>query len=81
MIKLLKLNSLYELIFCAYRCFCLQVTFYITFCYFRAYTVLLGLHDVRNAKEIQRLSVKETFPHKDYDANELRNDIMLLKVI
>lgn len=61
--------------------FCLQITFYIVFCNFSTYTVVLGLHDVRKTEEIQRAFVEEAFPHKDYDAKELRNDIMLLKVI
>ncbi|KAG7239003.1 hypothetical protein INR49_030268 [Caranx melampygus] len=49
-------------------------------CQANNYTVLLGLHNIHDNEEIQRVSVKETFPHKDYDAAELTNDIMLLKL-
>ncbi|XP_071342791.1 granzyme B(G,H)-like [Trachinotus anak] len=49
-------------------------------CKTESYNILLGLHDVRNSEEIQRVSVKEAFPHKDYDENGFKNDIMLLKL-
>ncbi len=42
--------------------------------------MLLGVHNVRNASEIQRVSVEKAFPHKDYNATDFKNDIMLLKV-
>ncbi|XP_022615311.1 granzyme B-like [Seriola dumerili] len=49
-------------------------------CQAKSYKVLLGLHDVRNSKEIQHVFVEEAFPHKEYDEKELKNDIMLLKL-
>ncbi|XP_071342784.1 granzyme B(G,H) [Trachinotus anak] len=49
-------------------------------CQAESYNILLGLHDVRNSEEIQRVSVKEAFPHKDYDENGFKNDMMLLKL-
>ncbi|XP_070765318.1 granzyme B(G,H)-like [Enoplosus armatus] len=49
-------------------------------CQARSFTVLLGVHDVKNRSERQDLAVKQTFPHKDYKANTLKNDIMLLKL-
>ncbi|XP_028443779.1 granzyme B-like [Perca flavescens] len=45
-----------------------------------SYTVLLGVHNVRNSNGIQRISVVQTFPNKDYDKTDLSNDIMLLKL-
>ncbi|XP_071343584.1 granzyme E-like [Trachinotus anak] len=48
--------------------------------YFRSDTVLLGVHDVHKIKEIRRVSVEQTFPHKDYNATDFKNDIMLLKL-
>uniref|UniRef100_A0A8D0D216 trypsin n=1 Tax=Sander lucioperca TaxID=283035 RepID=A0A8D0D216_SANLU len=44
-----------------------------------SYTVLLGLHNFSNSNGIQRTSVVQKFPHKDYDKTDFSNDIMLLK--
>ncbi|XP_018522825.1 granzyme E isoform X13 [Lates calcarifer] len=49
-------------------------------CQAKSYTALLGVHNVRNSNGIQRISVEDTFPHKDYSATELINDIMILKL-
>lgn len=42
--------------------------------------MLLGVHNVKHKDEIQRINVDQTFPHKDYNATNYKNDIMLLKV-
>uniref|UniRef100_A0A4W6C5R8 trypsin n=1 Tax=Lates calcarifer TaxID=8187 RepID=A0A4W6C5R8_LATCA len=49
-------------------------------CQAKSFTALLGVHNVHNSNGIQRISVEDTFPHKDYNAAELTNDIMLLKL-
>ncbi|XP_044056127.1 granzyme B-like [Siniperca chuatsi] len=49
-------------------------------CHAKSYAVLLGVHDVHNSGEIQRVTVKQTFPRKDYNATDYKNDIMLLKL-
>ncbi|XP_040897057.1 granzyme G [Toxotes jaculatrix] len=49
-------------------------------CKAKSYTVLLGVHNVHENHNIQRISVKEVFPNKDYNETELKNDIMLLKL-
>ncbi|XP_050933447.1 granzyme E isoform X9 [Lates calcarifer] len=49
-------------------------------CQAKSFTALLGVHNVRNSNGIQRIYVKDTFPHKDYSATELINDIMILKL-
>uniref|UniRef100_A0A4W6DB74 trypsin n=2 Tax=Lates calcarifer TaxID=8187 RepID=A0A4W6DB74_LATCA len=49
-------------------------------CQAKSYTALLGVHNVRDSNGIQRISVKDTFPHKDYNETELINDIMILKL-
>ncbi|XP_045906643.1 granzyme G-like [Micropterus dolomieu] len=49
-------------------------------CKARFYTVLLGVHNVHNSGEVQRVSVDQTFPHKDFNSTLLKNDIMLLKL-
>ncbi|KAK5930986.1 hypothetical protein CgunFtcFv8_027178 [Champsocephalus gunnari] len=49
-------------------------------CQARSYTVLLGVHNVKHNDEIQRINVDQTFPHKDYNATNYKNDIMLLKL-
>ncbi|XP_018522821.1 granzyme B-like [Lates calcarifer] len=49
-------------------------------CQAKSFTALLGVHNYRNSNGIQRISVEDMFPHKDYNATELTNDIMLLKL-
>ncbi|XP_022615334.1 granzyme E-like [Seriola dumerili] len=49
-------------------------------CQARSYSVLLGVHNFFNSKEVQRITVEKAFPHKDYDPINLKNDIMLLKL-
>ncbi|XP_050933429.1 granzyme E isoform X7 [Lates calcarifer] len=49
-------------------------------CQAKSFTALLGVHNVRDSNGIQRISVEDTFPHKDYNATEFINDIMLLKL-
>ncbi|XP_041791007.1 granzyme B-like [Chelmon rostratus] len=49
-------------------------------CQAESYTISLGVHDVHKTEEIQTVSVKQAFPHKDYNANKYVNDIMLLKL-
>ncbi|XP_070688753.1 granzyme G [Pempheris klunzingeri] len=50
-------------------------------CQARSYTALLGVHNVNDNEEIQRISVVEAFPHKDFNRSEPKiNDIMLLKL-
>ncbi|XP_045906338.1 granzyme B(G,H)-like [Micropterus dolomieu] len=45
-----------------------------------SYNVLLGVHNVRKSSETQNIPVVQTFPRKDYDATDFKNDIMLLKL-
>ncbi|KAF1385877.1 hypothetical protein PFLUV_G00112310 [Perca fluviatilis] len=45
-----------------------------------SYTVLLGVHNFHKSNGIQRTSVVQTFPRKDYNETDLSNDIMLLKL-
>ncbi|XP_031724360.1 granzyme B(G,H)-like [Anarrhichthys ocellatus] len=49
-------------------------------CKAESYEVLLGVHDVQNSNGKKRISVAQTFPHEDFNANDFRNDIMLLKL-
>ncbi|XP_059197585.1 mast cell protease 8-like isoform X2 [Centropristis striata] len=49
-------------------------------CQARAYIVFLGVHDFQKTNEVQRISVEQSFPHKDYNASNYKNDIMLLKL-
>ncbi|XP_070688752.1 granzyme G-like [Pempheris klunzingeri] len=50
-------------------------------CQGRSHTALLGVHNVLNANEIQRVSVEKTFPHKAFNRSEpTKKDIMLLKL-
>ncbi|XP_063746679.1 transmembrane protease serine 9 [Eleginops maclovinus] len=49
-------------------------------CLARSYQVLLGAHNIQHKDEILRINVDQTFPHKDYNATNFRNDIMLLKL-
>ena len=50
-------------------------------CHFRSYTVLLGVHIYgEKTNGIQKIPVDQAFPRKDYNATDLTNDIMLLKV-
>uniref|UniRef100_A0A665T4D9 trypsin n=2 Tax=Echeneis naucrates TaxID=173247 RepID=A0A665T4D9_ECHNA len=48
-------------------------------CQAESYTVSLGLHNVRG-KAIQKISAEQAFPHEDYSATDLKNDIMLIKL-
>lgn len=50
--------------------------------FFRSYKVFLGLHDYKNRRSVQIVTVDETnaFPHEGYDKMSSKNDIMLLKV-
>ncbi|RVE73863.1 hypothetical protein OJAV_G00035490 [Oryzias javanicus] len=43
-------------------------------------TVLLGLHDMNDKKNVQEITVKEEFPHKDYNKHGFVNDLMVLKL-
>ncbi|XP_023265448.1 granzyme B(G,H)-like [Seriola lalandi dorsalis] len=47
-------------------------------CQAKSYTVSLGVHNVQDNNEVQRISVEKSFPHKDYDPINLKNDMMLL---
>ncbi|XP_070816903.1 granzyme G-like [Chaetodon trifascialis] len=49
-------------------------------CQAESYNVLLGVHDIHNTDEIQTISVEQACPHKDYNAANYMNDIMLLKL-
>uniref|UniRef100_A0A4W6DBM1 trypsin n=1 Tax=Lates calcarifer TaxID=8187 RepID=A0A4W6DBM1_LATCA len=49
-------------------------------CQAKSYTVFLGVHDMNKVTGIQRISVKDTFPQKDYNKMEHKHDIMLLKL-
>lgn len=51
-----------------------------TYCHFRSYRVLLGVHDYSKTKEIQSIDVEIAFPHKDYNPSNHINDVMILKV-
>ncbi|XP_037625718.1 granzyme B(G,H)-like [Sebastes umbrosus] len=44
------------------------------------YTALLGLHNARNRAEIQNISVEKKYPHEDYNEDDHKGDIMLLKL-
>ncbi|KAL6107710.1 uncharacterized protein ACO6RY_18425 [Pungitius sinensis] len=48
-------------------------------CSAKTYKVSLGVHNLHN-KGFQVTSVAQTFPHRDYDNNNYKNDIMLLKL-
>ncbi|XP_042340117.1 granzyme B(G,H)-like [Plectropomus leopardus] len=45
-----------------------------------SYNVLLGVHNMRNSDEVQNISVAQSFPRKDFNATNFKNDIMLLKL-
>lgn len=49
-------------------------------CQADSYTVLLGLHNYNNRKNVQTLSVEEAIPHKNYNPTTYKNDIMYLKL-
>ncbi|XP_044056126.1 granzyme B(G,H)-like [Siniperca chuatsi] len=49
-------------------------------CHAKSHTVLLGVHNVHKRGEIQRVTVEQTFPRKDYNETVYKNDIMLLKL-
>ncbi|XP_060889409.1 granzyme B(G,H)-like [Labrus mixtus] len=49
-------------------------------CQDSSYTVLLGLHDAHNQREVQSISVEQSFPHKDFNEQDYSHDIMLLKL-
>ncbi|XP_056270858.1 granzyme B(G,H) [Pseudoliparis swirei] len=48
-------------------------------CQARFFTVFLGLHNIKDSGATKR-TVTQAFPHKDYNATDFRNDIMLLKL-
>ncbi|XP_076583060.1 granzyme G-like [Chaetodon auriga] len=49
-------------------------------CQARSYTVSLGVHNIHESAGTQTISVEQAFPHKDYNAADYINDIMLLKL-
>ncbi|XP_049443295.1 mast cell protease 2-like [Epinephelus fuscoguttatus] len=49
-------------------------------CKARSSYVLLGLHNYHNKIGVQRVMVKETFLHEDYNEATYENDIMLLEL-
>ncbi|XP_073332985.1 mast cell protease 2-like [Pagrus major] len=50
-------------------------------CKAKSYIAWLGADNIQNRNDMQRVSVEEAFPHKDYSpAPNLKNDIMLLKL-
>ncbi|XP_026015857.1 granzyme G-like isoform X1 [Astatotilapia calliptera] len=49
-------------------------------CQAESYTALLGVHNVNSNSEIQRISVEQPFPHKNFNQTSLKNDVMLLKL-
>ncbi|XP_033478359.2 granzyme-like protein 1 [Epinephelus lanceolatus] len=62
--------------------FLLNEDFVMTAAHCKAWSsyVLLGLHNYRNRTGVQRVMVKQTFLHEDYNAVTYENDIMLLKL-
>uniref|UniRef100_A0A671M1I4 Peptidase S1 domain-containing protein n=1 Tax=Sinocyclocheilus anshuiensis TaxID=1608454 RepID=A0A671M1I4_9TELE len=42
-------------------------------------TVVVGAHDLRKSKTLNRIGVKNYIPHPDYKTSPVRNDIMLLR--
>ncbi|TNN57074.1 Granzyme E [Liparis tanakae] len=49
-------------------------------CHARSFTVYLGLHNIKDGDGVTRRTVTQAFPHKDYNATDFSNDIMLLKL-
>uniref|UniRef100_A0A3Q1H018 trypsin n=1 Tax=Acanthochromis polyacanthus TaxID=80966 RepID=A0A3Q1H018_9TELE len=49
-------------------------------CQAKSYTVILGAHNMKKNEKRQKITVEQTFPHKDYDEKRYINDIMLLKL-
>ncbi|XP_069006263.1 granzyme G-like [Embiotoca jacksoni] len=49
-------------------------------CHAKSYQVILGLHNFNTKKDIQRVSVGRTFPHKGYNRSDFKDDIMLLQL-
>lgn len=45
-----------------------------------SHIVLLGVHNAHKTSEGQSISVEQTFPRKDFNKTDLKNDIMLLKL-
>ncbi|XP_016110525.1 cathepsin G-like [Sinocyclocheilus grahami] len=43
-------------------------------------TVVVGAHDLRKSKTLNRIGVKNYIPHPDYKTSPVRNDIMLLRI-
>ncbi|XP_067270923.1 granzyme B(G,H)-like [Pseudorasbora parva] len=43
-------------------------------------TVVVGAHDLRKSKCLDRIGVKSYIPHPNYKGGPIRNDIMLLKL-
>ncbi|KAI9547725.1 hypothetical protein NQZ68_014991 [Dissostichus eleginoides] len=62
--------------------FLLNADFVMTAAHCQAYSyeVLLGVNNFWNTTEQQSLSVEKSYPHEDYKAGVLGNDIMLLKL-
>ncbi|XP_049443297.1 granzyme G-like [Epinephelus fuscoguttatus] len=49
-------------------------------CQGRSYKVRLGVHDSNDNNGVQTIPVEQTFPRKDYNETNYKNDIMLLKL-
>uniref|UniRef100_A0A3Q1D1G9 trypsin n=1 Tax=Amphiprion ocellaris TaxID=80972 RepID=A0A3Q1D1G9_AMPOC len=49
-------------------------------CQAKTYTVLLGVHNMDKNEKRQKITVEQTFPHKDYNEKTYVNDVMLLKL-
>ncbi len=41
---------------------------------------MIGAHDLKKSKTLNRIGVKNYIPHPDYKTSPVRNDIMLLRV-
>ncbi|XP_015246808.1 PREDICTED: granzyme B-like [Cyprinodon variegatus] len=49
-------------------------------CKAKEYLIYLGLHDVDNKDNAERITVEQAFPHSHFNSNTYINDIMLLKL-
>lgn len=49
-------------------------------CQGSSYTVLLGVHNANDKNGVQSIPVEQSFPRKDYNETDFKNDIMLLKL-
>ncbi len=47
---------------------------------YQVLTVVVGAHDLRNSKILDRIRVKHCIPHPEFTSKPYRNDIMLLMV-